>query len=63
MGKYFELHIKCENAAFDEAEGTNEVSLLLAKISAQVNAGQQDGMIFDTNGNYVGEYGFVEKED
>ena len=51
----FNLRFNMENSAFsDYPEG--EISSILRKVINQVNAGNEDGQIRDTNGNKVGEW-------
>jgi len=51
----FKLRFNMENSAFsDYPEG--EISSILRKVINQVNAGNEDGQIRDTNGNKVGEW-------
>ena len=63
----FTLEITCDNAAFtdpdnidnDEALST-EVAFILRGISAQVDGGYTKGQIYDSNGNVVGVFKFLE---
>ena len=51
----FNLRFNMDNAAFsDYPEG--EISSILRKVIKQVNDGNEDGQIRDTNGNKVGEW-------
>lgn len=55
------LEIKTGGAAFSEddvltTEGRYEVARLLKRIAAQIEQGDDDGVIMDINGNKVGKW-------
>ena len=55
------LEIKTGGAAFSEddvltTDGRYEVARLLKKIAAQIEQGDDDGVIIDINGNKVGRF-------
>lgn len=55
------LEIKTGGAAFSEddvltTDGRYEVARLLKKIAAQIEQGDDDGVIMDINGNKVGRF-------
>ena len=55
----FNLRFSMDNAAFlDYPEG--EISSILRKVIKQVNDGNEDGQIRDTNGKPVGEWEVTE---
>ena len=55
----FNLRFSMDNAAFsDYPEG--EISSILRKVIKQVNDGNEDGQIRDTNGNPVGKWEVAE---
>jgi len=55
----FNLKFSMNNAAFsDYPEG--EISSILRKVIKQVNDGNEDGQIGDTNGNKVGKWEVTE---
>lgn len=50
----FALNVKTDNAAFEDAP--EELSRILREVADKVQAGYGSGVIFDVNGNRVGEF-------
>lgn len=54
----FTIKIDCDNAAFDQAPEA-EVARILRDVAQRVVQGQTTVMLFDYNGNQVGEARFT----
>lgn len=62
----FKLKIETENAAFgdnDTDARLHELATLLRKIAVKLERGESSGVIFDGNGNHVGEFGTDDETD
>jgi hypothetical protein len=57
----FTLTIDCDGAAFDDDSRDVEVARILKQLSTHLTiSGDNTGRLFDTNGNYCGEWKFEE---
>ena len=54
----FEMRITCKNAAFED--GNQEISRLLRSVADDLES-SDDGLLFDINGNYVGDFELIEE--
>jgi len=54
----FEMRITCKNAAFED--GNQEISRLLRRAADDLES-SDDGLLFDINGNYVGDFELIEE--
>lgn len=53
----FTLQFDTENAAFIEAPVT-EIDRILRDVALKVADGREDGVVYDANGNRIGEWSF-----
>jgi hypothetical protein len=58
----FSLTFDCDNAAFDDFP-ESEIARILRSVADRVDDGDRDpgGLIFDVNGNHVGEWNIEEE--
>jgi hypothetical protein len=61
--KLFTMHISMENDAFQGRRAANELMKMLEHVSGQVATGRFSGKLVDTNGNTVGEFNTVWRQD
>lgn len=55
----FTLTFRTDTAAFDDHALPAEVAAILAKVTALVAAGQDEGPCHDTNGNRIGDWALI----
>jgi len=53
---YLSLHIKTDNAAFEDDNKALEVVRILKKVVTSIESGTAFGRMKDTNGNFVGDW-------
>ena len=60
MTPEFQLRFELGNAAFDGSplDRSNEIIRLLRETADKVDVGEEDGTLFDINGNKVGQWAF-----
>lgn len=51
----FTLSFKTDNAAFDD-DPTPEIARILREIAQKVDAGIDEGAVYDINGNRIGDF-------
>lgn len=56
MATQFTCTFDTGNAAFDNGNGPEEAARALRIIAGKVSSGQDGGMIWDSNGNRIGEW-------